>query len=258
MSTFLSFFKYCGSKVSSIFAPKLHQALKQLSVIFILSMVSVGASAQHGRSPQFDEIGLMGGCCYYNGEICPVKPFYNPQIAFGAMIRHGFSPRFALAFEALRLKFIGADADFDNPYQNARNAKFENEVIELALQMEFNFLPLIKGSKNKYATPFIAAGPGLAIGSFPHEGLQLCIPFGVGVKISPTERFTATIEWKYRKLFTDMLDHIDDDLYDPQYGVEYTKQRSFLGNTDMYAFLGVSLAFQISSTKGSKSCSAYR
>ena len=67
-------------------------------------MVSVGASAQHGRSPQFDEIGLMGGCCYYNGEICPVKPFYNPQIAFGAMIRHGFSPRFALAFEALRLK----------------------------------------------------------------------------------------------------------------------------------------------------------
>lgn len=256
MGKVLSFFKYYGCKVSSIFAPENSQIMKRVVSILIISVISVSAFAQQHRKYQFDEIGLAVGTCYYNGEINPVKPFYNPQIGFGANIRHGFNQRIALSFEALRLKFVGADADFDNPYQNARNAKFENEVIELSLQMEFNFLPLVKGSKYNFVSPYIAAGPGLAVGSFPHEGLQFIIPFGLGVKISPTRIFTLSFEWKYRKMFTDMLDHIDDDLYDPKYGVEYTKQRSFLGNKDMYSFLGAVLSFQVGGSSQQK-CGAY-
>ncbi len=256
MGKVLSFFKYCGCKVSSIFAPENSQIMKRVVSILIILVISVSAFAQQHRKYQFDEIGLAVGTCYYNGEINPVKPLYNPQIAFGANIRHGFNQRIALSFEALRLKFVGADADFDNPYQNARNAKFENEVIELSLQMEFNFLPLVKGSKSNFVSPYIAAGPGLAVGSFPHEGLQFIIPFGLGVKISPTRIFTLSFEWKYRKMFTDMLDHIDDDLYDPKYGVEYTKQRSFLGNKDMYSFLGAVLSFQVGGSSQQK-CGAY-
>jgi len=256
MKSFLSFFKYRVQKVSCIFAHQKFAVLKQILTILMVALVSAESYSQARDVYQFDEIGVVVGACYYNGEICPVQPFYKPQLAVGANIRHGFNNRLALSFEALRMKFVGSDSDFDNPYQNARNAKFENEVIELSLQMEFNFLPLVKGSQTHFVSPYIAAGPGLAVGAFPHEGLQFCIPFGLGVKISPTQKFTLSLEWKYRKLFTDMLDHIDDDLYDPQYGVEYTKQRSFLGNTDMYSFVGAVLSFQVGSSK-SQRCGAY-
>lgn len=255
MEKILSFFKYRLQKVSRIFVPKNTNAMRHIIAILVVLVTATQAFSQK-RDYQFDEIGVAVGVGYYNGEICPVTPFYNPQLAFGANIRHGFNNRLALSFQALRFKFVGADSDFNDPYQQARNAKFENEVIELSLQMEFNFLPLIKGSKYNFVSPYIAAGPGLAVGAFPHEGLQFVVPFGLGVKISPTRKFTASVEWKYRKTFTDMLDHIDDDLYDPQYGVEYTKQRSFLGNKDMYSFVGVVLSFQIGSTANEK-CGAY-
>ncbi|MCQ2975021.1 MAG: DUF6089 family protein [Bacteroidales bacterium] len=255
MESILSFFKAKGTKVYTIFATKKLQ--RKILLLFLILLGTVKVSYSQRGNYQYDEIGGFIGIGYYNGEICPVKPLYNPQLAFGLNFRHGFNDRLALSFQALRCVLKGDDNDFDNEYQKARNLRFENEIIELSLQMEFNFLPLKKGSKYNFISPYIAAGPGLVIGSFPHEGLQFCIPFGLGVKISPTQKFTLSFEWKYRKMFTDMLDHINDDLYDPQYGVEYTKQRSFLGNDDMYSFIGAVFSFQIGST-APKQCGAYR
>jgi len=128
----------------------------------------------------------------------------------------------------------------------------------LAFSFEYNFLPLVKGSPTQCVTPFVAAGAGVCMASFPNEGLQACIPFGLGVKIAPLPRLCFSLEWKYRKLFSDMLDHIGEDTYAAELGGA-TKQKSFLGDKDWYAFAGVVISYQMSKSGGnSRLCPAYR
>ena len=236
MKAKLRFFKSAVIKVCSIFA---------------LVVTALNAAAQK----QFDEAGLFIGAGYYNGEINPARPFYRPKPVFGLNIRHCFNERLALSFQAARCKFEGADEDFSDGYRKTRNAKFENETAELSFSGEYNFLPLVNGSEKNFFSPYISAGFGVCLASFPGQGLRACIPFGIGVKIAPSRRFTLAIEWKYRRLFSDMLDQIKGDVYSAEFG-KASKQKSFLCNDDWYAFLGVVFSFRLSG--GQKACSAYK
>lgn len=246
MKAKLRFFKSEKPRVSYIFA---------IVMAAVMVLQTSGAFAQ--KVKQYDEAGFFLGLGYYNGEINPVKPMYNPKVAIGLNIRHALNDRIAFAFHAVRCKLEGADKDFSDPYQKARNASFANELIELSLQGEFNFLPLVPGDPIKSFTPFIAGGPGMAVASFPQQGLRFCIPFGFGIKYCPNDRVTLTAEWKYRKLFSDGLDNIADDQYDLNFGKSYAKQKSTLGNDDWYSFIGLGLWFNMGgSTKDA--CPAFR
>lgn len=213
------------------------------------------AAAQCGNK-NFDEYGVFLGVGYYNGEINPVMPFYKPKPAIGFNLRHVIDNRFAATFQAVWCELEGSDADFSSEYHKWRNASFKNQVVEMSLQAEINFLPLVPGDDKRCFSPYIAAGPGLVLGSFVNEGLRFCIPFGVGVKYCPSETFTISAEWKYRKLFSDVLDGITDDKYNLSFGETAARQRSFLGNDDCYAFFGVVLSFRPNAS-GSHRCSAY-
>lgn len=249
MNRKLSFFINEKMKVSYIFAIAL-AALMHLPVIRTYAQSSISKVAP------YDEYGLFLGAGYYNGEINPSAPMYKPKLCVGFNMRHVFNERLALSFQALRCKLEGSDKDFASEYQKARNASFENEIIELSLHMEFNFLPLLSGDEYRCFTPYISAGPGMAIGSFVNEGLRFCIPFGVGVKYSPKKGFTLSAEWKYRKLFSDMLDGIPGDKYDMSFGDGAAKQKSFIDNDDWYSFIGVVFSFSPQRSK-SPLCSAY-
>jgi len=246
MSAKLSFFIAGMTKVSRIFA---------LVIAIAVLWQPMEAQAQCGNK-NFDEYGVFLGVGYYNGEINPVNPFYKPKPAVGFNLRHVINDRFGVTFQAVWSELEGKDADFDNEYQKWRNASFKNQVVELSLQGEINFLPLVPGDAMRCFTPYVAAGPGLVLGSFVDEGLRFCIPFGVGVKYCPNETFTLSAEWKYRKLFSDVLDGITDDKYNLSYGETAARQRSFLGNDDCYSFIGVVLSFRPNG-KGSRRCSAY-
>lgn len=226
-------------------------AVIKLCSIFALVSVVLDAGAQR----QFDEAGVFLGAGYYNGEINPAMPFYKPKLAVGLSIRHCFNERLAASFQASRCKLEGADADFSDDYRKQRNAKFENETAELSFSCEYNFLPFIKGSERNFFTPYVSAGLGVCIASFPGQGLRACIPFGAGVKFAPNRRFTIALEWRYRRLFSDMLDQIGEDVYSAEFG-SAAKQKSFLCNDDWYAFVGVILSVQLSG--GHLKCSAYK
>ena len=246
MSAKLSFFIGGMTKVSRIFA---------LVIAIAVLWQPMRVSAQCGTK-NFDEYGVFLGAGYYNGEINPVTPFYKPKPAIGFNLRHVINDRFAASFQAVWCELEGKDSDFSNEYQKWRNASFKNQVVELSVQGEINFLPLIAGDQMRCFTPYVAAGPGLVLGSFVNEGLRFCVPFGIGVKYSPNETFTLSAEWKYRKLFSDVLDGISEDKYNLSYGETAARQRSFLGNDDCYSFIGVVLSFRPNG-KGSHRCSAY-
>jgi opacity protein-like surface antigen len=234
------------TKVSRIFAV----------VIAIAAMWQpVRATAQCGNK-NYDEYGVFLGAGYYNGEINPVAPFYKPKPALGVNIRHVIDDRFAVSFQAVWCELEGKDSDFKDEYRKWRNASFKNQVVEMSLQGEINFLTLVPGDPMRCFSPYVAAGPGLVLGSFVDEGLRFCIPFGVGVKYCPNETFTISAEWKYRKLFSDVLDGITDDRYNLSFGETAARQRSFLGNDDCYSFIGVVLSFRPNG-KGAHRCSAY-
>ncbi len=238
---------------------KLATSMPKFLLALLVVIFAVDASAQKNKSKDFDEIGLFLGAGYYNGEICPTRPFYKPKFAFGLNIRHGLNDRFAISFQAIRCLLEGDDLDFNNTYQQLRHAKFENEIVELSLQAEVNFLPLIKGDYYHCFSPYLAVGPGLTVGSFPNEGLQFCIPFGVGVKFCPTKRISLSAEWKYRKMFTDVLDHINEDEFDSvNPNIEHRKQKSFLGDKDWYSFVGAVFSVVIGGGKTGISCPAYQ
>ncbi|MBQ5576206.1 MAG: hypothetical protein IIT37_09180 [Bacteroidales bacterium] len=164
----LSFFIGGMTKVSRIFA---------LVIAIAVQWVATDANAQCG-SKNFDEYGVFLGVGYYNGEINPVNPFYKPKPAIGFNLRHVIDNRFGVTFQAIWSELEGSDSDFDNEYQKWRNASFKNQVVELSLQGEINFLPLVPGDDMRCFTPYIAAGPGLVLGSFVDEGLRFCITFG--------------------------------------------------------------------------------
>ena len=164
--------------------------------------------------------------------------------------------RFAATFQAIWCKLEGSDLDFSSEYQKWRGASFENELVELSVQGEINFLPLVPGDHYRCFSPYIVAGPGIVLGSFVNEGLRFCIPFGVGIKYSPSSSFTLSAEWKYRKLFSDVLDGIYEDKYSLEFGDNAARQKSFLGNDDCYSFIGVVLSFR-PNANGPHRCSAY-
>jgi len=247
MSTKLSFFIGGVTKVSRIFA---------LVIIIAAQMFAMRAQAQCGDR-NYDEYGLFLGVGYYNGEINPTAPFYKPKPALGVNIRHVINERYAVSCQAVWCKLEGSDKDFDSEYQKWRGASFENELVEISLHGEINFLPLVPSDPMRCFTPYISGGAGLVLGSFVNEGLRFCIPFGVGVKYCPSSTFTLSAEWKYRKLFSDVLDGIPADRYSYSFGETAARQKSFLGNDDCYAFIGVVLSFRPNNT-GSHRCSAYR
>jgi len=246
MKVKLRFFKAQKLKVSLIFA---------LVMLACILPLPDKACAQGARS-QHDEVGVFAGVGFYNGEINPSQLIYNPKPALGFNLRHVFSNRIGVSFQTVWCKLAGDDADFDSPFQQQRGASFENEVVEMSLQGELNFLPLIPGDDRHCFTPYVAGGPGLTVASFPGEGLRFCVPFGVGIKYCPNEVVTLSAEWKYRRLFSDLLDNIGQDYYDISFGENAAKQRSFMGNDDWYSFIGVVLSFKIGSRHGQ--CQAYK
>ncbi len=245
MDAKLRFFKAQKPIVSYIFATVL------------LAVITVSAADSYCQTSQHEEVGLMAGVGMYYGEINPDKVLYNPRPALGFSLRHVFSSRLSVSFQTMWCKLQGSDADSDSPVQKARGASFCNELVDMSLQGEIYFLPLIPGDDRHSFSPYIAGGPGLAVASFPSEGLRFCIPFGAGVRYCPNDVVTLSVEWKFRKLFSDLLDNIGVDYYDMSFGEGAAKQRSFAGTDDWYSFLGVQLSFRMGSGKGGK-CQAYR
>ena len=144
------------TKVSRIFA---------LVIAIAVQWLPVDVQAQCGNK-NYDEYGVFLGVGYYNGEINPVDPFYKPKPALGFNLRHVINDRFGVTFQAVWCELEGKDSDFKNEYQKWRDASFKNQIVELSLQGEINFLPLVPGDQMRCFTPYVAAGPGLVICSF--------------------------------------------------------------------------------------------
>lgn len=183
------------------------------------------------------ELGFFGGVSYYLGDINPQKQFYSNSVALGGIYRYNFNSRYALRAGMLFSGLKGEDKDFNNSYQKARGASFKTDLVDLSLQVEFNFQPFWSPKKAKSQTlvPYVTGGIGYIAPSSTSSSFT--IPMGVGVKTNLTGRWTAALEWSFRKTFTDDLDHLDDP--------NNLNTSSLMHNNDWASFFGVMISYKL-------------
>ncbi len=245
---------------------------------------------------QTHELGFGLGGMYYQGDINPEVPFQQSQWAFQAFYRKNFGYHWSIRAGGLIGKVRGDDSLGSYDFQTYRNLRFETAIYEGHGLLEFNFLPYRPGRTNKGGawTPFVFAGlslfyfspqvqyngslidlatlntegqnlPGSTLGDYGF--VSMAIPFGAGIKLKLSNRFSLLGEWGMRMTFTDYLDDVSyrypnqaqmviingqlaSELSDPSMGGTVGGstlsgyQRGTSNNLDWYSFFNVSLVFK--------------
>ncbi len=196
------------------------------------------------------EIGLFAGTSYYMGEINPSRQFYAPSPAAGAMFKWSLNKRDALRFHAYYGHFRGSDRDFNNQFQQNRNASFSASLLDINAIYEYNFLPFQFNAHKRTFSPFLFVGLGyeFILQSQNNIGSHFAVPFGVGIKYFVSKKVTVGAEWSFRKTFRDNIDGLENP--------GETKYKSSISNTDWYSFAGFFITFRLFDHSGD--CPAYR
>jgi hypothetical protein len=204
--------------------------------ILVLLIVGTGiVSAQRKAN-----VGLFAGTTYYMGDINPNRHFYRASPAFGAIYRYNLNSRYAIRGNAYFAYLSGNDMDFPeilHPDRPVSPASFYTSLIDVAVQVEYNFLPFTPNLGRWSYTPYLTTGlaGALILDSDVNVSNFASFPFGAGLKVNFSSRVSAGAEWSFRKTFSDHL----DGLTNPS-GIT-----SVLHNNDWYSFLGVFITFKI-------------
>lgn len=186
------------------------------------------------------ELGLMVGGTYYFGDLNRFNQFNNTKLAGGLLYRFNIHSRLALRGNLLYGTVKGDDSQSKIDLNKNRNLNFTSSIFELAGGIEFNYFPFEVGHKRHKGTAYILTEIGLfhmnpvtryngedvALQPLGTEGqgsslskrnnyslTQLCIPLGVGARMSLGGWMTLNLEVGLRKTFTDYIDDVHQDTY---------------------------------------------
>lgn len=182
----------------------------------------------------------MAGGSYYIGDLNQYHHFRNSKLAFGVLYRYNINPRVALRANVTFGSVEGYDSDARNAVLKNRNLSFSSEIYEVATGVEFNYFPFQIGHPRYKASAYLLAEIGIfqmnptttvngevielqSLGtegqgtSLSSEGVytktQLCVPLGVGFKVSLGKKVSLGLEYGIRKTFTDYLDDVHSSRY---------------------------------------------
>lgn len=200
----------------------------------LLLLIPWQATAQRDAN-----IGIFGGTAYYMGDINPNRHLYRPAVSLGLLYRYNLNTRYAIRASAYYADLSGSDLDFPERLNSDRPfapAQFQTSLVDMALQVEFNFLPYTPNILKWAYSPYVSLGisGSLITGSDTDVVNCLNFPFGAGVKVNLSSRVSAGAEWSFRKSFSDKLDGLENP----------SDTHSFMHNNDWYSFLGVFITFK--------------
>lgn len=210
--------------------------MKKILFLIILLPVSIIGFSQRN----FD-IGGFGGTSYYMGDLNPTIPFLSPRYSIGPVIRYNLDSRYSFRMHVIYANVAGADVEA-NQNITKRNypVNFSANLVNGALQAEFNFFPYKTYEATGEWTPYIFGGIGYSVmlgsnveGSGITGSNHMTIPFGVGMKFNLTNRMSAGLEWSHHKTFTSRLD-----------GVIQPTGETFLFHNDWYSFFGLFITYK--------------
>ncbi len=186
---------------------------------------------QAGMAQRGWEAGPWAGVSYYFGDLNTNYNLSRPNLAGGFVARYNYNPRICIKFSGNYGRVEGDDALSDNAFERARNLSFRSVIVDGSAQLEFNFLPYVRGTRDRYYTPYIFGGfnvfyfnpqaqldeewidlrPLGTEGQFKGEEYYTVsggIIFGAGFKVAISYEWSLNFELSARQLFTDYLDDV--------------------------------------------------
>lgn len=208
------------------------------AIVFFFLLTHVTAQRQNFKTRS--ELGVLFGGSYYIGDLNQYAHFKNTKLAFGAIYRYNVNPRLAFRANVLYGNVEGYDSQSRNAVLKNRNLSFSSEIYEFSVGTEFSYFPFQIGHPRFKASAYLLAeigifqmnpttkvnnkvielqslgteGQGTSLSSKgPYSKTQLCIPLGVGFKVSLGKRVSLSLEYGIRKTFTDYLDDVHSNRY---------------------------------------------
>jgi hypothetical protein len=216
--------------------------MKKVCLLFLCCLGMFSSIAQNNRKQYFShDVGILLGASYYIGDLNS-KHFAMSQPAIGVFYRFNYSYRVAFKAAFNYGSVQGDDSQSSNPDQLERNLNFKTNIMEGSVRTEFNFWEYRTGHKDFLFAPYVFLGIGvfnfnpqahyqsqwvslrdlstegqgtpLAPGKKPYPLTQVCLPFGIGFKLTLSQQIGLGIEWGPRKTFTDYLDDVSGTYVD--------------------------------------------
>jgi hypothetical protein len=180
------------------------------------------------------EVGFSAGGSQYFGDLNEHYGFQTIGPAGGLYARERLNSYIALKFESSFTQVGYNDSYNTDPYDKLRNLNFKSNIVEMAVQAEFNFFAFVTGVKGRRYTPFLTGGIGAffydpyttyngtkyylqplgtegqnaGYGNRRYTSTSMCFPIGAGFKYWLKGGVNLTLEIADRLTLTDYLDDV--------------------------------------------------
>lgn len=197
------------------------------------------------RQKPYGEIGLAGGGMTYIGDLNNQSLFGKVSLGGSLYFRYNFDDRWAVSISGGYGGLEGGNPDA----QAWRNLSFQTSLWEAGVRAELNFVKFGFGVEQYATTPYLFVGIGvfgfnpqgrytdaetgesrwvdleplgtegqhsdLYPDSYPYGLTTVCLPFGLGFKARLYDFIVVSIEYGFRKTWTDYLDDVSTVYVDP-------------------------------------------
>ncbi len=201
---------------------------------------------------QIHEIGVFLGGSNYIGDVGPTTYIAPNEPAFGLLYKWNKSPRHSYRFSYTQSEITSNDLNSKETSRNQRGYRFENDLKEVSLGLEFNFFDFNLHESSTKITPYVASGlnyflakykltnakADLTVAGRTERRKSIAIPMIVGIKSKITPSFVLALETGARYTLTDNIDG------------SFNQDFGNINNNDWYVFSGVTLTY----TFGDKAC----
>lgn len=204
----------------------------------LLCYLAAGPLRGQQRFLAHSDLELNVGAMNYIGDLNNQSMFGRLNMGYGLGLRYRFDDRWAIRIGGAYGHIEGGNPDAIE----MRDLSFKSYVGEITARAEFNFLPYGFTDLQWRFTPYLFGGVGVLFfnptasyedpitgktqwadlrplctegqgsSQYPdrtqYSLAQVTIPFGLGVRFSPSKHIQLAIEYGWRKTFTDYLDDV--------------------------------------------------
>jgi hypothetical protein len=206
-----------------------------MRILFFILLFFTCYSVQAQVVYKETEYGFGAGASNYYGDLNQTQNFKNISYSASGFYKYNFNDYIAIKGCLNHAQIKGNDKTNTNTFEKLRNLDFTNQITELSVQGEFNFLKYTIGDFDKRITPYMNIG----FGAFYHspftylndrkyflkplgtEGqnfvgyedrkysnINISLPVGLGVKFWVNKGITAGFEVLNRFTSSDYLDDV--------------------------------------------------
>jgi len=200
--------------------------MKRLLFLVFVVFQTVSGNAQKGY-----ELGALVGVSNYIGDINPNFSLKTPGPSLCILGRYNFNSRTSFRVDLAAGRLIGKDNISESNFQQARNLSFRTDYVDGSIDFEFNFFPLVHGSRDKYFTPYVFGGLAFAyynpkaklddtwyalrplgtegqIKGDEYAQITAGMTYGIGLKYDFNYEWSLNVELSVRQVGSDYLDDV--------------------------------------------------